>query len=81
MTANDFWRELRDLRQALELGAPAWSTRLHEVLRRTATRRHGLAPEVVACLRELRDDETATRLGLTDHIDRLLAEATESTEA
>lgn len=81
MTANDFWRELRELRQVLEAGAPDWNARLRTVLRRTATRRHGLAPEVVTCLRELREDDAATRLGLVPAIDRLLHEATESTEA
>lgn len=81
MTADDFWRELRELREVLEADAPPWNARLHRVLRRTATRRHGLSPEVVTCLQELRADETAARLELTDRIDRLLADVADTTEA
>jgi len=81
VTADDFWRELRELREVLDAEAPAWNARLHRVLRRTATRRHRLSPELVACLRELRADDTATRLDLTARLDRLLAEVVDTSEA
>lgn len=78
MVHRDFWDVMRDLRATLtDAGEHDWSARLHTALA-TSTRRDGLTSVLVDCLRELRAGEVTPRLGLTELLDRVLADVDEA---